>query len=148
MIYMNLFFFLVNCVYISYESIIHSWCRTLVQFVVELKVKAPSCVIYEHFGYYLTHWGRVTHICGSKLTIIGSDDGLSPGWRQAIIWTNGGILLIRTFRTHFSEIISEILTFHSRNCISKCRQENRGHLIPASMCWDWNKIILLLRYFS
>ena len=44
----------------------------------------------------LTHWGRVTHICVSKLTIIGSDNGLSPGRRQAIIWTNAGILLIRT----------------------------------------------------
>ena len=43
----------------------------------------------------LTHWGRVTHICVSKLTIIGSDNGLSPDRRQAIIWTNAGILLIR-----------------------------------------------------
>ena len=34
--------------------------------------------------YVLTHWGRVTHICVSKLTIIGSDNGLSPGGRQAI----------------------------------------------------------------
>ena len=31
----------------------------------------------------LTHWGRVTHICVGKLTIIGSDIGLSPGRRQA-----------------------------------------------------------------
>ena len=58
-----------------------------------------------------THWGRVTHICISKLTIIGSDNGLSPGRRQAIIWTNDGILLIRTFWTNFSEIVSEIHTF-------------------------------------
>ena len=29
----------------------------------------------------LTHWGRVTHICVNKLTIIGSDNGLSPGRR-------------------------------------------------------------------
>ena len=43
--------------------------------------------------YKLTHWGRVIHICVSKLTIIGSDNGLSPGRRQAIIWTNAGILL-------------------------------------------------------
>ena len=42
----------------------------------------------------LTHWGRVTHICVSKLTIIGSDNGLSPDRRQAIIWTNAGLLLI------------------------------------------------------
>ena len=44
----------------------------------------------------VTHWGRVTNICVSELTIIGSDNGLWPGRRQAIIWTNAGILLIRT----------------------------------------------------
>ena len=43
-----------------------------------------------------THWGRVTHICASTLTIIDSDNGLSPGGRQAIIWTSAGILLIGT----------------------------------------------------
>ena len=43
---------------------------------------------------WLTHWIRVTHICVSKIIIIGSDNGLSPGWRQAIIWPNAGILLI------------------------------------------------------
>ena len=36
----------------------------------------------------LTHWGRVTHISVSKLTFIGSDNGLSPDWHQVIIWTN------------------------------------------------------------
>ena len=36
----------------------------------------------------LTHWGRVTHICVGKLNIIGSDNGLSPEQRQAIVWTN------------------------------------------------------------
>ena len=41
----------------------------------------------------LTHCGRVTHICINKLTIIGSDNGLSPGRRQAIIWTNAEILI-------------------------------------------------------
>ena len=59
----------------------------------------------------LTHWGRVTHICVSKLTIIGSDNGLSPGRGQAIIWTNAGILLIRTLGTKFREILSEIHAF-------------------------------------
>ena len=59
----------------------------------------------------LTHWGRVTHICVSRLTITGSDNGLSPGRRQAIIWTNAGILLIGPLGTNFSEILIEILTF-------------------------------------
>ena len=40
----------------------------------------------------------MTHICVSKLTINGSDNGLSPGRRQAIIWTNAGILLLWTLR--------------------------------------------------
>ena len=59
----------------------------------------------------LTHWGRVTHICVSKLTIIGSDNGLSPGRRQAIIWTNAGIFLIGPLGTNFSEILIETHTF-------------------------------------
>ena len=59
----------------------------------------------------LTHWGRVTHICISGLTIIGSDNGLSPGQREVIIWTDAGILLIWTLGTNFSEIFSKIRTF-------------------------------------
>ena len=51
------------------------------------------------------------HICVSKLSIIGSDNGLSPGRRQAIIWTNAGILLIGTLGTNFSEILREIHSF-------------------------------------
>ena len=39
------------------------------------------------------------------------DNGLSPDRRQAIIWTNAGILLIRTLGTNVSEILSEIQTF-------------------------------------
>ena len=59
----------------------------------------------------LNHWGRVTHTCVSKLTNIGSDNGLSPGRRQAIIWTNAGILLIGPLGTIFSEILIEIRPF-------------------------------------
>ena len=59
----------------------------------------------------LTHWGLVTHLCISKLTITGLDNGLSPGRRQAIIWTNAGILLFRPLETKFSEILIEIRTF-------------------------------------
>ena len=32
-----------------------------------------------------THLGRATHICVGNLTTIGSDNGLPPGRRQAII---------------------------------------------------------------
>ena len=59
----------------------------------------------------LTHWGQVMHICTSKLTIIGSDNGLSPCQRQAIIWTNDGILLIVPLGKNLSEILIKIHTF-------------------------------------
>ena len=53
----------------------------------------------------------MTHICVSKLSIIGSDNGLSHDRRQAIIWTNAGLLLIGPLGTNFSEILIAILTF-------------------------------------
>ena len=61
----------------------------------------------NHKETHITHWGRVTHIWVGKLTIIGSDNGLSPGRRQAIIWTNAGLLLIGPLGTNFSEILIE-----------------------------------------
>ena len=67
--------------------------------------------IYVQDMSHLTHWGRVTHICISKLTIIGSDNGFSLGRHQAIIWTDAGILLIGPLGTNFSEILIEIHTF-------------------------------------
>ena len=56
---------------------------------------------------YIPHWGRVTHICVSKLTIIGSDNGLAPGRRQATIWTNAGILLICTPRNKLQRNLNQ-----------------------------------------
>ena len=53
----------------------------------------------------------MTHICVDNWTIIGSVNGLSPGRRQVIIWTNNGILLIWPLKTNFSEILGEIHTF-------------------------------------
>ena len=53
----------------------------------------------------------MTHICVGNLTTIGSDNGLSSGRRQAIIWSNAKILLIGPLGTNFSEILMEILTF-------------------------------------
>ena len=60
----------------------------------------------------LTHWGRVTHICVGNLTIIGSENGLSPGRRQAIIWTN------------FREILTEIITFSFKKMYLKMSSAN------------------------
>ena len=53
----------------------------------------------------------MTHICVNRINIIGSYNGLSPGRRQAIIWTNAGILLIWPLGTNFSEMLIQIHTF-------------------------------------
>ena len=49
----------------------------------------------EYVPYYLTcvltHWDRVMYTYISKITIIGSNNGLSPIPHQAIIWTNIGL---------------------------------------------------------
>ena len=73
-------------------------------------------IAWHRSSQSLTHWGRVTHICVSKVTIIVSDNGLSPGRRQVIIWTNAGILFTGTLGINFSGInfsgnLIEIHTF-------------------------------------
>ena len=89
---------------------------------------------------FLTHWGRVTHICVCKLTTIGSDNGLSPGRRQAIIWTNTAELLIRTLGTNFSEFLSEIHAFsftkmHLKMSSAKWRPFCPGlNVLTAMLC--------------
>ena len=69
-----------------------------------------KCVTFWQYYTWLAHWGRVTHICVGNLTIIGPDNGLSPGRRQAIIWTNAGILVIEPQGTNFREILIGIHT--------------------------------------
>ena len=53
----------------------------------------------------------MTHIFVNKLTIIGSDNGLSPDRRQAIIWTKAGTLLTGHLGANFSEILIQIHKF-------------------------------------
>ena len=95
-----------------------------------------------------THWGQVTHICVGNLTIIGSDNGLSPDRRQAIIWTNAGILLIGPLGTNFSEILIEIHTFsfkkmHFKMSSRKWRPFCLGLnvLTQCLTCWVYNLLM-------
>ena len=71
-----------------------------------------ACRVHFFKGWLaLTHRGREMHICISNLTIITSDNGLSPDRCQAIIWTNGGILLIGPLGTNCCEMLIIIHTF-------------------------------------
>ena len=63
----------------------------------------------------------MTHICVSDLTSIGSDDGLSPGQRQAIIWTNAGILSnIFIHENAIESVVCEMAAILSRpQCVNR-----------------------------
>ena len=80
----------------------------------------------------LNHWGRVTQICISKLTIIVSDNGLSPGRRLVIIWTNDGILLIRPLAANFNEFLIEIHTFSFKKIHFKMSSGKRSQCIECA----------------
>ena len=115
---------------------------------------------------YLTHWGRVTHICVTKLTIIDSDNGLSPGRFQTIIWTDARILLIRPLATNVNEILIEIFIQENalENCVWKMttilflpqRVKADYHLLCKSWWLHWHsrfqktrlKIIAISCWFS
>ena len=102
-------------------------------------------------GLKLTRWGRVTHICVGKLIIIGSDNGLSPRRRQAIIWTNAGIWSMGPLGINFSEILIEIQRFpfkkmHLKMSSAKLRLFCLGinELINVSKRVFWKKLYLLI----
>ena len=86
--------------------------------LLKLKIFVVACPCHVSRNISVSALFRVNslrpsdaYICVGKLTIIGSDNGLSPERRQAIIWTNAGILLIGPLGTNFSEILIEIQTF-------------------------------------
>ena len=104
-----------------------------------------SCVICEvsHSITYcptLTHWGRVTHICVNELTTIGSNNGLAPSRRQAIVWTYAGTLLIRSSGTNLNELLIEtdVVLFKKMDLkmwCAKCRPFCLGlNMLNISRC--------------
>ena len=101
----------------------------------------------------LTHWGQVTHICVNKLTIIGSDNGLSPDRHQAIIGTNAGILLIGPLGTNFREILIEILTFSFKKMRLKVSSAKGWpfclslNVLPDGQALTWTSVDLSSKVF-
>ena len=104
---------------------------------------------WRHFSLFhaatspLTHWGRVTHICVGNLTIIGSNNDLSPERRQAIIWTNAGILLIGPLGTNFSEILIKIQTFSLKKIRLKMSSAKCCSFRLGLNGLTWNKIVCM-----
>ena len=105
----------------------------------------------------LTHWGRVMHICVVELTVIGSDDGLSPGRRQAIIWTDVGISLTGPLGTNFIVILIRIQTFSFKKALEDivCEMasilsrpqcvDKKSLVLPLTCaCWTWTAAVALI----
>ena len=111
-----------------------AWCR-----------QAPShylchCCPGSVTPYTLPRSQCLTHMYVGKLTIIGSDNNLSPGRRQAIIGTNAAILIIEPLETNFTEILNEIQTFsltkiRLKMSSAKCCQFHLG-LNVLSLEWQ------------
>ena len=129
----------------------------------------PSCTCRLPDPGVITHWGRVTYLCVSKLIIIASHNGLSPGRRQAIIWINAGILFIEPLGKNFSEILIESDTFSFQKmhlkilsdkwqpfflCFNVLRPYHSSHLVQIlkyihpwilqMKFWSWTSWIFLL----
>ena len=104
--------------------------------------------IYAHNSTkLLNQWDRVTHICISKMILINSDNGLSPGRRQAIIWTNAGILLIGPLGINFSEISTKLKAFsftkmHLSISPAKWKPSCLGHNGLSHLPW-WSRYATL-----
>ena len=88
-------------------------------------------------NFHLIHWGQVTHICVGNVTIIGSDNGSSPSRRQAIIWTNAGILLIGPWGTNFTEILIKIYTFSFKKMHLKMSSAELAPILSRPQCVNY-----------
>ena len=100
----------------------------------------------------LTHWGRVTHIYVGKLTIIDSDNGLSPGRCQAIIWTSAEILLIGPLGTNSSQIVVgiqniSIKKIHLKVSSAKWRPFCLGFNVLITSC-HWSLVLASWPFIS
>ena len=103
----------------------------------------------------------MTHICVSKLTITGPDNGLLPIRRLAIIWSNAGILLFGPIEkkpqwnyNRNSKIFTQENVFESVVCemaaiLSRPQCVNKQMSMPgAPQMWCWSVPIFTLFYKS
>ena len=77
-----------------------------------------------------------------NLTIIGSDNGLSPGWHQAINWTNTGIALFGCLGTNFSEILIQVLAFSFKKMRLKVVDCEMAAILSHHQCVKGSRLSL------
>ena len=87
----------------------------------------------------------------SKLTNIGSDNGLSPGRRKAIHRTNDGILFIWPLGTNWSEILIEIYTFSFKKMPLNMSTARCQHFCPGLnelTQWSLGELVVVFSWFK
>ena len=112
-------------------------------FQLKVCIEDITTAVHEWEGNILTHWGWMTNICLSSLTIIVSDNDLLPGRRQAIIWTSARILLIEPLEKKFIEILIEIITFSFSNMHLKLSSDKWQPFclgLNVLTHWGWDKM--------
>ena len=119
--------------YLRFFIVLHQFHTEILQ--LQDRILENKCTKHvEKIPSRLTHWGRVTHICVSKLSSIGSDNGLSPERRQAIIWTNAGILLIGTSVNFVKKMHLKMSSGKWRSC---CLGLNELSEVGAIVWWPF-----------
>ena len=74
-------------------------------------------------------------ICVGNLTFIGSDNGLSPGRRQAIVQTNARISSIGLSEQTSANFFNEIHhAFSFKEMLLKMHLRNGDNVVSAAMC--------------
>ena len=112
-------------------KVVHVYCMEFDLYFTD----SPFLGLDDGFGQYCGCWwtgvqfwpaGRFTHMRRFPDHSIGSNNSLSPDWRQAIIWTNTILLSIGPLGTNFSQNAFKIQTFllkriHLKISSGKCR---------------------------
>ena len=77
---------------------------------------------------------RPNDACIDNVTIIGLDNGMSPGRHLIIIRTNAGIVLIGPLGRNFSETLIGIHKFSFMKRHLKLSSAKWHHFVSAAMC--------------
>ena len=121
-----------NCRTIEKHLGFEIWCRLYWGFdgisihKANLLKFVPRYRLHKKLAFDGVNSLRLSDTCMRQL--IGSDNGLSLGRRQAIVWANAGLFLIWPVETKFSELLNHNHTFSFKKMPWSWRLPNGGHL--------------------